>query len=98
MNQENRERILTVIPRLINSVIYYSTDKKKGIGRLKIGLFGRPFAGNEHAEIWNETLQKIADECYNQKALQPTEGKFGAHPQHRRINKFGRVSEAGRGG
>ncbi len=98
MNQENRERIQTVIPRLINSVICYITDKKKGIGKLKIGLFGRPFAGNEHAEIWNETLQKIADECYNQKALQAIEGKFGAQPQKRRINKSGRVSEAGRSG
>lgn len=97
MNQDNRERIQTVIPRLINSVICYITDKKKGIGRLKIGLFGRPFAGSEHAEIWNETLQKIADECYNHKALQSVEGKFGARLHHKRIDKSGRVSHAGTG-
>lgn len=98
MNEHDRERIQIVIPRLINSVICYITDKKKGIGKLKIGFFGRPFAGSEHAELWNETLQKIADECYNNKALRRIEGKFGAQPQHRRINKAGRVSEAKRGG
>ncbi|HBR15047.1 MAG TPA: hypothetical protein DD723_05840 [Candidatus Omnitrophica bacterium] len=60
-------------------------------------IFGRPFAGSEHAEIWNETLQKIADECYNHKALQSIEGKFGARLHHKRIDKSGRVSHTGTG-
>ncbi|MBU4333309.1 MAG: hypothetical protein KKD07_02590, partial [Candidatus Omnitrophica bacterium] len=73
MNKDNRERIQAILPRMINSVICYITDKKKGIGRLKIGLFGRPFDRGQNAEIWNETLQKIADECYNNKVLENIE-------------------------
>jgi len=77
MNKNNRERIQAVLPRIINSVICEITDKKKGVGKLKIGLFGRPFTRGENAELWNNTLQKIADECYNNKVLEEI-GKFGA--------------------
>jgi site-specific DNA recombinase len=77
MNQDNKERIQEILPRLINSVICSITDKKRGIGKLKIGLFGRPFDRGQNAELWNETLQKIADECYNKKILKEINGKFG---------------------
>jgi len=77
MNKNKRERIQAILPRIINSVICEITDKKKGIGKLKIGLFGRPFNRGENAEIWNKTLQNIADECYNNKALEEINGKFG---------------------
>jgi site-specific DNA recombinase len=77
MNKNNKERIQALLPRIINSVICEIADKKKGIGKLKIGLFGRPFTRGENAEIWNKTLQKIADECYNNKVFKENTGKFG---------------------
>jgi hypothetical protein len=88
MNQDNKERIQAIMPRLINSVICYITDKKKGIGKLKIGLFGRPFDRGQNAELWNNTLQKIADECYNKKILKTLNGKFASKPhQNKRQDK-----------
>ena len=84
MNQNNRERIQAILPRIINSVICQITDKKKGIGKLKIGLFGRPFDRGENAELWNKTLQKIADECYNKKVLEENSGKFGTKAYKKR--------------
>ncbi len=86
MNQEKKERIQTIIPRLINTVICYITDRKKGIGRLKIALFGRPFADGQNAELWNETLQKIANECYNKKVLKTSKGKFAVKPHDKGQN------------
>ena len=85
-NQNNRERIQAILPRIINSVICYVTDKKKGIGKLKIGLFGRPFNRGENAELWNETLQKIADECYNKKVLEEISGKFATKTYEKRTS------------
>jgi site-specific DNA recombinase len=73
MNEDNRERIQLILPRLINSVICEITDKRRGIGKLKIGLFGRPFERGHNAEMWNEVLQKIADECYNKKVMKKIE-------------------------
>jgi len=87
MNQDNKERIQTLIPRLINSVICYITDKKKGIGKLKIGLFGRPFEQGPNADVWNETLQKISEECYNKKVLKINKGKLASKPQINKTNK-----------
>jgi site-specific DNA recombinase len=83
-NEHNRERIQAVLPRIIHSVICSITDKKKGIGKLKIGLFGRPFDTGDNAEVWNETLQKIADECYNGKVLEVASGKFAAKTYEKR--------------
>ena len=84
MNQNNRERIQAILPRIINSVICQITDKKKGIGKLKIGLFGRPFNRGENAELWNKTLQRIADECYNKKVFEESSGKFGTKTYKKR--------------
>ncbi len=81
MNKEKKERIKVLIPRLINSVICEITDKKRGIGKLKIGLFGRPFDRGHNAGVWNEVLKKIADECYNNKLLKNLEGKIASKPQ-----------------
>jgi len=86
MNQNNRERIQVILPRIINSVICQITDKKKGIGNLKIGLFGRPFNRGENAEIWNKTLQKIADECYNKRTFEESSGKFGTKAYKERVS------------
>ncbi len=91
MNQGNLERVQTIIPRLINSVICEITDKKKGIGKLRIGLFGRPFERGGNAELWNETLKKIADECYNKKILKTLEGKIAVKPQSAKQNKSSKV-------
>ena len=79
-NQSNRERIQAVLPRLVNSVVCTVTDKKKGIGKLKIGLFGRPFDKGENAELWNQTLQKVANEFYNDKIGEVLDGKFDQKP------------------
>jgi site-specific DNA recombinase len=88
MNQDNKERIQAIMPRLINSVICHITDKKKGIGNLKIGLFGRPFDRGQNAELWNNTLQKIAEECYNKKILKTLNGKFASKPhQNKKQNE-----------
>ena len=38
-------------------------DKKKGIGRLDVGLFGRPFNTGVNAEIWNNALTELAGSC-----------------------------------
>jgi len=84
MNKNNKERIQAILPRIINSVICEIADKKKGIGKLKIGLFGRPFNRGQNAEIWNKTLQKIADECYNNKAFEEVSGKFGTKAYKKR--------------
>lgn len=84
MNRDNKERIQLVLPRLINTVICEITDKKRGIGKLKIGLFGRPFDRGHNSELWNEVLQKIADECYNKKILQKVE-KLASKP-HNKLN------------
>ncbi|MCK5608722.1 recombinase family protein [Candidatus Pacearchaeota archaeon] len=92
MNQDNKERIQTLMPRLINSVICYIIDRKKGIGRLKIGLFGRPFERGPNAEVWNKTLQKIADECYNKKILKTLKGKLASKPQTKKKNKSKTIS------
>lgn len=60
-------------------------DKKKGIGRLDVGLFGRPFSGGDNAEIWNECLQEIAKQCGKSLHVSlkaPTgNGSEGAYPQ-----------------
>jgi len=82
MNKDKPERIKVLILRVVNAVVCEITDKKKGIGKLKIGLFGRPFDRDGNAEVWNEVLQKIADECYNNKALK-TIGKIAAKPNKR---------------
>jgi DNA invertase Pin-like site-specific DNA recombinase len=84
MNQNNRERIQAILPRIINSVVCQITDKKRGIGKLKIGLFGRPFNRGENAELWNKTLQKIADECYNKKVFEEISGKFATKTYEKR--------------
>ncbi len=67
LNQDNKERIQALIPRFINSVQCEIIDKEKGIGKLKIGLFGRPFSRGANAEAWNETLKKIAESCSSDK-------------------------------
>ncbi len=71
-NQDNRELIQAIIPRFINWVQCEIIDKEKGIGKLRIGLFGRPFSRGPNAEIWNETLKKIAEVCYSSKVLKST--------------------------
>jgi len=81
MNRDNMERVQMLIPKLINSVICYITDKKIGVGKLKIGLFGRPFCNGENSEVWNETLTRIADEFYNKKVNEEIESKFASKPQ-----------------
>ena len=71
-NQDNRELIQAIIPRFINWVQCEIIDKEKGIGKLRIGLFGRPFSRGPNAEVWNETLKKIAEVCYSSKVLKST--------------------------
>lgn len=66
MNQDNTERLKMLMPRFIKYVICHFTDRQKGIGRLELGLFGRPFEGSENSEIWNETLKKLAEQCNKQ--------------------------------
>jgi len=66
MNQDNPERLKMLMPRFIKYVICHFTDRQKGIGRLELGLFGRPFEGSENSEIWNETLKKLAEQCNKQ--------------------------------
>ena len=61
LNQNHPERIKAILPRFVNYVVCHIADKKKGIGRLDVGLFGRPFAGGPNAEIWNDCLRQLAE-------------------------------------
>ena len=63
LNENHPGRIKAILPRFVNYVVCHITDKKKGIGRLDVGLFGRPFANGENGEIWNDCLQEIAKQC-----------------------------------
>jgi len=63
LNQNHPERIKAILPRFVNYVVCHMADKKKGIGRLDLGLFGRPFANGENGEIWNDCLEEIAKQC-----------------------------------
>ena len=63
LNKDHPEKIKMILPRFVNFVVCHLTDKKKGIGRLDVGLFGKPFVGDGNAEIWNEALQELAAHC-----------------------------------
>ena len=63
LNRDHPERIKAILPRFVCYIVCHFTDKKKGIGRLDVGLFGRPFSGAPNAEIWNEALQELAERC-----------------------------------
>ena len=39
---------------------------RKGIGKLVVGLFGKPYAGSENSELWNEALKEIAEQINRQ--------------------------------
>lgn len=64
LNKNRPERIKSLLPRFVNYVACHITDKKKGVGRLDISFFGKPFVNGDNAEIWNETLKELA-EAYN---------------------------------
>lgn len=70
MNEKNPERIRSILPRFVRYVVIHITDKKKGTGRLDMGLFGRPFSGGQNSETWNDVLNELA-ERYN-KSLNPS--------------------------
>lgn len=74
LNQDEPERIKAILPRFVNYIVCHITDKKKGIGRLDVGLFGKPFVNGKNAEIWNETLEKLA-EHYNRSVNSPKKCK-----------------------
>ncbi len=57
------DKIKMLLPRFISYVVCHIIDKKKGIGRLDIGLFGRPFNAGQNAEVWNTALAELADAC-----------------------------------
>lgn len=83
LNQDKPERIKMFLPRFINYVVCHMIDKKKGIGRLDVGLFGRPFVGGANAETWNECLQELAVQygksLNKSKKIKPSKnGKEGA--------------------
>lgn len=73
MNEKNLERIKSILPRFVRYVVIHITDKKKGIGRLDMGIFGRPFSGGQNSEIWNDVLNELA-ERYNQ-SLNPAKNE-----------------------
>lgn len=60
LNKNRPERIKAILPRFVSYVVCHITDKKRGIGRFDIGLFGRPFTGGGNAEVWNEALRELA--------------------------------------
>jgi len=61
MNKDNPKRIKELVPRFVNYVIVHVAEKKKGIGRLDIGLFGKPFVDGPNAEVWNEALNELGE-------------------------------------
>lgn len=63
LNQKKPERIRAILPRFVNFVVCHVLDKKRGIGRLDLGLFGRPFVDGPSAEVWNEALKELAERC-----------------------------------
>ncbi len=74
MSERNPERIKSILPRFVRYVVIHITDKKKGIGRLDMGIFGRPFSGGQNSEIWNDVLNELA-ERYNKSLNPATIGK-----------------------
>lgn len=64
LNQDKPQRIKLLLPRFVNYVICHVTDKKKGVGRIDLSIFGKPFVDGDNAEIWNEVLKELA-EAYN---------------------------------
>lgn len=73
LNQDKPERIRAILPRFVNFVVCHTFDKKRGIGRLDVGLFGRPFMDGPSAEVWNDALKELAERCND--AL-PKQGKL----------------------
>lgn len=61
-NRKHPLRIKTIIPRFVDFVFCHITDKKRIIGRLDVGLFGRPLQQGANKEIWEETLRNLAEE------------------------------------
>ena len=57
------DKIKMLLPRFISYVVCHIIDKKKGIGRLDVGLFGRPFNTGVNAEVWNNALAELASAC-----------------------------------
>ncbi len=57
------DKIKMLLPRFISYVVCHIIDKKKGIGRLDVGLFGRPFNVGVNAEVWNNALTELAGAC-----------------------------------
>ncbi len=47
-------------------VICQMSDREKGIGKLVVGLFGKPNAGSENSELWNEALKEIVQQINQQ--------------------------------
>ena len=39
------------------------TEKKKGVRRIDLSLFGKPSVNSDNAEIWNEVLKELAEAC-----------------------------------
>jgi len=64
LNQNKPDRIKSLLPRFVNYVVCHVTDKKKGVGRIDLSLFGKPFVSGDNAEIWNNALKQLA-EAYN---------------------------------
>lgn len=60
LNKNRPEKIKAILPRFVNFVVCHMADKQKGIGRLDLGLFGKPFVGGGNAEVWNQALQELA--------------------------------------
>jgi len=56
------------------------TDREKGIGKLVVGLFGKPYAGSENSELWNEALREVAQQINRQLMA---EGAKKAEPSKR---------------
>lgn len=69
LNQNKPERIKMLLPRFVNYVVCHVTDKKKGVGRIDLSLFGKPFVDGDNAEIWNETLQELAKTYNKQRGI-----------------------------
>ncbi len=61
-NRTHPLRIKTIISRFVDFVVCHVTDKKRIIGRLDVGLFGRPLVEGDNKEVWQEALRNLAEE------------------------------------
>ncbi len=88
LNKNVPDRLKAIFPRFIKYVICEMSDREKGIGKIVVGLFGKPYAGSENSELWNEALKEIAEQISQQ--LVSEGAKNGKHTGNKLTKSLGK--------